>query len=255
MLAAYARWNAFRLLSQPRIQVAGRALVGLRKFGEYWNFNSTVPTAGEEKFLRRFLAGSSSPCIDVGSNIGQFAVFIASIAAGPVHCFEPHPLAFDGLKRNCTDPGFILNNIAISNNIGDVLFTDNGKSTHVNRIFVDDNSLASVIRVRCTTIDDYLSASGLDYIKFMKIDVEGAEPMVISGAKEILSRKAVGAMLIEISSENLANVGFNISDLLAETASVGYSPHALSDGGLLGPKLELRDLIGLKLSNFVFIPD
>jgi FkbM family methyltransferase len=49
--------------------------------------------------------------------------------------------------------------------------------------------------IKTVTLDDYASSTGINYIDFLKIDVEGSEYEVIEGAKEILS--SVGVIKVE----------------------------------------------------------
>src|SRR3990167_9846405 len=54
----------------------------------------------ELDFLNQF-DFSKLTCLDVGSNIGYWAIYLGSkLGAKQVHCFEPDPILFSILKRN-----------------------------------------------------------------------------------------------------------------------------------------------------------
>src|SRR3990167_10592561 len=74
----------------------------LRKGCEYSEkrFLYKVAEKKELDFLSQF-DFSELTCLDVGSNIGYWAIYLGSkLGAKEVHCFEPDPILFSILKRN-----------------------------------------------------------------------------------------------------------------------------------------------------------
>lgn len=60
-----------------------------------------------------------------------------------------------------------------------------------------DNNVKSTVEVQSISLDDYAKEKGLNEIDLVKIDVEGAEMMVIKGIKELLSNNKVKIIQFE----------------------------------------------------------
>jgi FkbM family methyltransferase len=78
------------------------------------------------------------------------------------------------------------------------------------------------VDVEADTLDSIVDEAGLDAVDFVKIDVEGAEGLVVRGAERTLRR--AGAVLVEIWPEN----GWVAQRL----RSLGYKPAAVVDRGI-----------------------
>src|SRR5699024_11162887 len=65
----------------------------------------------------------------------------------------------------------------------------------------------------------YLQKNPID---LLKIDVEGAEPLVFKGMVELLDNGMVKAMIIEFCPAILQNAGFKITDIYRTIASFYY---------------------------------
>jgi hypothetical protein len=120
-----------------RTYSALREELGETRFHEFLEYNTAmilqatgighgadVATSGETAALNLLLhKGKKTLCIfDVGANQGQFsALALGKLASNPVtlHCFEPSRAAFAILNQRFTsDQRVILNNIAISDEVG-----------------------------------------------------------------------------------------------------------------------------------------
>jgi FkbM family methyltransferase len=121
---------------------------------------------------------------DVGSNVGQSLENYLKLSSGClVHCFEPSPDSYNQLCQGFdVEPRAILNNLALSNKIGELLFNMSGTST-MNRV---GDAVSGNIAVPTLTIDAYCQANKINAIDYLKIDTEGHELNVLSGAKEII---------------------------------------------------------------------
>jgi precorrin-6B methylase 2 len=117
-------------------------------------------------FIQRHLA-SGGVFVDVGANIGGYTVRAAKRAY--VYAFEPEPRNFNLLRLN----------IKLSNYHGRHSLLRTIKTTNYPTIDVDMTPLDLIL-------------ANEDRIDIIKIDVEGAEPLVLKGAREVLKRtKAV----------------------------------------------------------------
>jgi FkbM family methyltransferase len=124
--------------------------------------------------------------IDVGSNVGWYALFLAR-EAGPtvatrILAVEPQPEIFDRLIYNIRqNPSCTIKAVdcAIADKTGELtLFLDplnRGEAS----LKIVNSSQTDAIRVPAVTLLDLLSREGLTHVDAIKLDVEGAEDLVL----------------------------------------------------------------------------
>ena len=155
-----------------------------------------------------------SVVLDIGGHIGSFALW-ASRSAGKVVVFEPERDNFEALKRN------IRNNPA--NNITAVNQAVSAKTGQINLFRNKVNSAAhsvlstssEAMKVDSISLDDIFKRYEIATCHFMKMDCEGAEFDIITGASLETLRK-----IQRISMEY--HEGYNLDDLLAKLRAVGF---------------------------------
>jgi len=74
------------------------------------------------------------------------------------------------------------------------IFKVDPKSPSTNRLSLGGRGVAS-IHVPSTTLDDFCHTRNLDRVDLVKVDVEGAEPLVLRGARQKLKERAISALL------------------------------------------------------------
>ena len=157
-------------------------------------------------------------CLDIGAHVGIWTKRL-SRDFFQVLCFEPLQKHIECHKKNCED----LNNVtlyeyALSDVETDSIMTtrdyNSGMSTLLEQKF--KNKDTNTVIVKTKTLDSF----NLPKIDFIKIDVEGYETQVLSGAKETII-KWKPKIYIEIWEKNV-NV---ISKILDE---MGYSVTKMS---------------------------
>jgi FkbM family methyltransferase len=129
--------------------------------------------------------------IDVGANLGYYTRLFARLVGpeGKVYAFEADQENFVYLQKNCARfPQVEVFPHAVSSSTGTVEFFHvlGSYSTGVHSMLEAENTERRV--VPSTTIDDFARERKL-MIDVLKIDVEGAEPMVFKGMSETLSKK------------------------------------------------------------------
>lgn len=126
---------------------------------------------------------------DVGANIGLYTCLVAdSLPNGSVVAFEPYPpnnrSLRENLERNSLDVQ--VESVALSNEEGTVefdLFDD--EATRGTPTIATRGGL-STVHVRSDTIDGLVENGTIPAPQVVKIDVEGAEPLVIMGMQNTL---------------------------------------------------------------------
>ena len=73
-------------------------------------------------------------------------------------------------------------------------------SLNAKEIWGGNERLSQVEKVDCqfTTLDDFCDENNVEFIDFLKIDVQGAEFKVLKGAKKALSEKRIGVIQLEV---------------------------------------------------------
>jgi FkbM family methyltransferase len=143
------------------------------------------------------LVPAGCTAIDVGANRGYYSWALSRVAA-TVEAFEPNPVLarFAQIKLR---KRVRLHEVALSDHDGvatlHVPRGASGSSLHIignlGNVYVKDS--VDKIQVRLATLDSY----GFENVGFLKIDVEGSEMEVLTGARETI-RVNRPNMLIEL---------------------------------------------------------
>lgn len=155
-------------------------------------------------------------CIfDVGSNSGQFLQLVLDNIKRDllsIHCFEPGHEAFEALTAYSDKVeqfrGSRLNNIGISKEPGTaVLHFDHGGSVLASltkrKLEYLGIEFEKTQQVEITTIDRYCVEHGIERIHLLKIDVEGHEFDVITGAQGMLEKGSIDMISFEFGGTNI----------------------------------------------------
>lgn len=156
--------------------------------------------------------------IDVGAHIGSEVLLASSkIKNGRIYAFEPTPSTFAKLMSNIFLNG--LDNklvkvlpLAISNKNG---FTDLvlENESEINHLKFGNNNLKKTKLVKTAMLDWLFENEKIESIDLLKIDVEGAEPLVFGGMKNSLIEKKVKVIVFEVN-KNLFKYNFNSNKLI-----------------------------------------
>jgi FkbM family methyltransferase len=153
-----------------------------------------------EMKLTELLLNTDSTFLDVGSGIGDFSLIASSkITTGKIFAFEPSQEPLSTLKENIAI-NFLEKKIKIieevaSNKVGTIKFNEESVS-EVSHIGTGENGIIK----KTTTLDKVIESNKLTTIDLIKIDVEGAESLVIEGLEKSFESKLIKVLIIELNS-------------------------------------------------------
>jgi FkbM family methyltransferase len=183
--------------------------------------------AAETALVRR-VVDAGMTVIDIGANIGYYSVLASRLvgARGRVFALEPEPNNRALLSKNLAENGcrnVSVSSCAVSNRSATAqLYTD--KSNFGNPSLEARNVVerASAVAVETTTLDDFVVREVRGPVDFIKIDVQGAEGLVLQGAERVLSQAGL-KLLIEFWPKGLRNMGSDPLAVLRALADKGYA--------------------------------
>ncbi len=189
----------------------------------------------ETDYLRSVIA-PRAVCVDVGANIGYFTMLMASLARqGVVHAFEPLPLNVALVAASAALNRFAnvrLQQTAVGEVPGEVEFAEAADSAYSSMHDTGRKGVEGRFTVPVTTLDVQFPETAID---ILKVDVEGAEGLVLAGARALLADAArrPTVILIELFQPNLDVFGTSVAAIVADLVGLGYRAQVIGDGGLV----------------------
>lgn len=139
--------------------------------------------------------------IDIGANVGAYALFVAS-RAGPsarVLAVEPQPSVFERLIYNIRLNAFATVkavDCAVADRSGDLTLFLDAKNSGESGVKLVTSSRATPIRVCGKTLLEIVEEEGFDGIDGMKLDVEGAEDLVLEPFLRLAPKHLLPSLLV-----------------------------------------------------------
>lgn len=162
-----------------------------------------------ETWLTQYLAKIVQPgdvCLDIGANFGYFSLLMSALTGdkGKAIAFEPTPHIAALLRGtgNSNSPGFSVAEVALADKSGKMTFhVPDGNFGDASLLQRSDREAIgnTNIQVNVITLDEYLEQQKIERVDVIKMDVEGAEPLVFTGMKKTITQNPNLKIIIEYS--------------------------------------------------------
>lgn len=164
--------------------------------------------------------------VEAGANIGYFTLILARLVGetGRVISYEPDPALAAILRRNVAFNGYrnvTVREAACSDAEGDTTFYRSPVSTGDNRLFphgANDDSFA----VKVVRLDDDLARLEVPVVDVLKMDIQGAEPLAMSGFSAHLTSNPPREMLIEFMPSGMLGMGNDPVAMIEAIEAAGF---------------------------------
>jgi FkbM family methyltransferase len=153
--------------------------------------------------IQSFSGKGSLIIVDAGANVGQSILNFHQVFRSPIiHAFEPGIEPFTWLQRRTSGlPNLHLNNYALGSQSGVMELVVNSRSEMSSLLEPSVACWGTVQERRETvvkTLDEYCVENKIQAIDVLKSDTQGFDLEVIKGARELLRRKAIHLIFMEV---------------------------------------------------------
>ncbi len=174
--------RGFVMLLPPRLKAAGSTGVYIQR--RYYE-------PGFE-YLHKLL-GPGDVMLDCGANLGLYALASAGIVGprGRIVAVEPLPHCARTLARSATESGFANLTVceaAISDTEGTAELDISTGDTSASIVHRRAGEGQRTLTVDTVSLDGLVRRQGLDRVDLVKLDVEGAEDLALTGGQQLLER-------------------------------------------------------------------
>lgn len=166
----------------------------------YHRISANIVETGVTQVFDQYYTGKGA-VLDIGGNVGAFSDYVLEkYPDTEIHLFEPAPKFTSYLEEKYENTTVIVNTIALSDTDKNTTIKYGGGNHGYNVVGEGD------IEIKTISLDNYLLKSPIDYIEFIKIDVEEHEPWVFKGMTKFLTQtKSLPVIVFEYSKNDPNN--------------------------------------------------
>jgi len=188
----------------------------------------------EDVAVFRTFIKPNSIVLDVGANIGQYALLASKLMGetGQVYAFEPSPEVYPKLQHHVQLNEFSNIEVitcAVAAKSGSMEFypaNEQGNQGVGSLIPADDyraqiRSTAS-IDVDVVSLDAFCESRDITHVDMLKIDVEGFDLEVLKGAEALMKNNPNLVIMSEVEPINLAQLGATAADFYGFMKERGF---------------------------------
>jgi FkbM family methyltransferase len=164
--------------------------------------------------------------LDVGANIGVFALAAAKLPGVIVYAFEPSPRELARLYRNLALNG--LTNVVVlpfaagsrAATVDLALAADSNPG--MNSLLIAPTDGRTAVRCHCYPIDDLIPTGVAANVRVVKIDVEGYEMDALRGMSRSMESMRDVIFVVEVTRGLLDRAGSSVDELYDFFAARGF---------------------------------
>ncbi len=205
MLFGFYRWIfARRFFYRFNVLLHRLSLGGLG----FFNYeNQTV--SGELHFLQTFIKPRRNVIVfDVGANQGDWSRSVLAVDPGArLYAFEPHPKSFRSLQEM---DSIVALNFACGSRSGEFTLYDRKDSDGSKHASLFEEAITAnkgwnpiEHKVQVIRLDDFVEKQKISHVDLLKIDAEGSEFDVLTGAADLIRRGLIEAIQFEFDEMNV----------------------------------------------------
>lgn len=184
----------------------------------------------ETRIVRKLL-GPGMTFVDVGANVGYYTALAAQLVGptGSVFAFEPSVYAFPRLSKMIETNRLTCARAikcALAESAGERLLyggvVDEEAADIRTATMVPHDSPRRAL-VGTETLDHMADELNIHHIDFLKIDVDGLEPMVLQGADGMITHGRISNIMLECAEYWFQRMNTSTAELLQHLRAKGYS--------------------------------
>lgn len=192
--------------------------------------------------------GAGDTFIDVGAHVGYFSMLAAALVGptGRVISFEPDTANYahllEHVERNAAAQVLpVPMAVGAQPRVAEFFVNDDNDGGHglwevgSHPFNARTRAAPRTRKVFLTTLDDFVGnagsrSGGVQRVKAIKIDAEGSEVAVLSGARRVLEQHAVPFVVAEINRFALTAMGTSEAALRGMMTAMGYETYLFQPG-------------------------
>ena len=203
--------------------------------------NRTWEPSTTDALMRRLPPGGTF--VDVGAHVGWYSLKAAKVVGpnGRVIAIDPNREILAELRANiaASKAASIVTVVPVACAASESTLTfyatargNTGESSLARANASQDFSIAASYPVRARRLDDILKDAAVSRVDEIKIDVEGAEFLVLQGAADTLARFRP-LMAVEVNDRQLKAMGSSAAEVTAFLRSHGYEAEGRHEENVL----------------------
>jgi FkbM family methyltransferase len=173
----------------------------------------------------------NSIVLDIGANFGAFALRLANhvlrtnVSNVQIHAFEPNPVMIEKIKHNLSlNPELsdivYVHSIGMGNKEEKVPFQYEVSNSGAGRVIKGEHTNAMFVSIG--TVDDFTTNINPESVSFIKMIVEGFEPLVFKGAYRTI-QKYRPPIFFEVTPEWYKENDTSLTEIIGPLKQFGYS--------------------------------
>ena len=172
--------------------------------------------------------------VDIGANVGFLTRQFASMVGrnGRVFAFEPDPTTFAYLEYNTQRMSQVVHSAAAMSDRNGTMTLYLHPTSAMSNSLVNAWTDGQPIDVKTLAFDTWAEAINIGPVGLIKIDVEGAEPLVLRGMRKTLALPHKPQIIVEFCPANLGSRTAE-QEIFQMFSDYGYLIHRISSEGTL----------------------